>query len=377
MRIGIDIRPALKAKTGVGNYVFNLVTALAGLDRENQYALFSNSLKDRCGFPLIRALPNWRLKDYRFPNKLMNYVWNNIGGLPINMLIGDVDVFHFTGAIAPSIKGLATIATAYDLFHVRHPESVEPRHRVSLQDLKACLNSVSAIIAISEFTKSDLVGFLGISPEKITVVPLGVDTGIFKPMQGSEEYLKNRFALEGDYILHVGTLENRKNILPLLDAFGLIRNQHPQLKLVLAGSPGKGFEQILEKMQRSGLEKSIRCLGYLESDQDLPYLYSGASAFVFPSLYEGFGLPVLEAFACGTPVAASNCTSIPEVAGDAALLFDPQKPDDMAEKILRILEAPDLVQALKEKSKTRVGAYTWAETAKKTLRIYKNTGENK
>lgn len=377
MNIGIDIRPALRAKTGVGNYVLNLITALVELDRENQYHLFSNSFKDRFSLPQIQGLPNWRIKDYRFPNRLMNCLWSHIGGFPISLLLRGVNVFHFTGAIAPSLQNIATLATVYDLYHVRHPESVEPRHRVSLQSLKDNLNAVSGIIAISAFTKSDLVEFLGVAPEKIEVVPLGVNTSIFKPLLGCVEYLKNRFTLEGDYILHVGTLENRKNLLPLLDAFSLIQKRHPHLKLVLAGNPGMGFEQIRAKIQKLGLGKSIQCLGYLDGDQDLPYLYNGASALVFPSLYEGFGLPVLEAFACGTPVAASNCTSIPEVAGDAALLFDPHQPDDIAEKVLRILEDPVLIQTLREKSTARANTFTWAETAKKTLRIYKKNGENR
>lgn len=377
MNIGIDIRPALKAKTGVGNYVCNLISALVELDRENQYSLFSNSFRDRCDFPQIQGHSNWRVRDYRFPNKLMNYLWSQVGGFPISLLIRGVELFHFTGAIAPSLKGISTLATVYDLYHVRHPESVEPRHRVSPLDLKNNLKAVSGIIAISEFTKSDLVGYLGIAPEKIDVVPLGVNTQIFKSLPGCAEYLKTRFALEGRYLLFVGTLENRKNLLPLLDAFSLILDRHSHLKLVLVGSPGMGFEQVQARMQARNLRNSVLSLGYVDADQDLPYLYGGAEAFVFPSLYEGFGLPVLEAFACGTPVAASNGTSIAEVAGDAAVLFDPHEPDDIAEKILRILEEPALVQTLKKKSSARVKAFTWAETAKKTLRTYKKIGENR
>ena len=377
MNIGIDIRPALKAKTGVGNYVCNLVSALVELDRENQYSLFSNSFRDRCDFPQIQGHSKWRVRDYRFANKLMNYLWGQVGGFPISLLVRGVDVFHFTGAIAPSLKGISTLATIYDLYHVRHPESVEPRHRVSLHGLKNNLNAVSGIIAISEFTKSDLAGYLGIAPEKIDVVPLGVNTRVFKPLTGCAEYLKNRFALEGRYLLFVGTLESRKNLLPLLDAFRMILDRHAHLKLVLVGSPGMGFEHIQTRMQAGNLKNSVLCLGYVDADQDLPYLYGGADAFVFPSLYEGFGLPVLEAFACGTPVAASNGTSIAEVAADAALLFDPHEPDDIAEKVLRILEEPALAQTLKKKSSARASDFTWAETAKKTLRIYKKTGEHR
>lgn len=377
MNIGIDIRPALKAKTGVGNYALNLVHALAELDRENRYHLFSSSFRDRFDLPQIQGLANWRVRDYRFPNSLMNFLWDKVGGFPINLLLNGIEVFHFTGAIAPALKNIATVATVYDLYHVRHPESVEPRHRVSRQALKTNLNAVSGVIAISAFTKSDLVDSLGISPEKIEVVPLGVDTRIFRPLPGCAEYLKNRFALEDEYLLHVGTLENRKNLLPMLDAFNMIRARHPHLKLVLAGNPGKGFELIREKMQKLNIEKSVRHLGYLDADQDLPYLYGGASAFVFPSIYEGFGLPILEAFACGVPVAASNCTSIPEVAGDSALLFDPLQPDDIAEKVLRILEDSGLAQTLTDKSAERAKGFTWAETAKRTLGIYKKYGETR
>lgn len=374
MNIGIDVRPALRAKTGVGNYVLNLVLSLIDLKRENQYHLFSNSFRDRFSLQQIHDLANWHIRDFRFPNLFMNYLWNHVGGFPINRLLDGIEVFHFTGAIAPRLEGISTVASVYDLYHLRHPEWVEKKHRVALHKWKDNLAGVSKIICISAFTKKDLVDFLGIPPEKIEVIPLGVNSGVFKPMnkQDCDQYLKTRFQLEGEFLLYVGTLETKKNLPQLIEAFRIVLARHPHLKLVMVGDPGKGFEEIQKKSRSLGLEKSIRRLGYLDADQNLPYLYCGALAFVLPSLYEGFGLPLLEAFACETPVAASNCTAIPEVTGDAALLFDPYQPEDIAAKILQILDDRDLARTLKEKASVRAKTFTWADTAKKTLKVYES-----
>ena len=283
MYIGIDIRPALRAKTGVGYYALNLVLSLIKLKQENQYHLFSNSFRDRFWLPQIRGQANWHMRDFRFPNLLMNYLWNHVGGFPINQLLKGIEVFHFTGAIAPRLKGISTVATVYDLYNLRHPEAVEKKHRISRQKLKCNLDSVSKIISISDFTKSDLMSLFGVSPEKIAVIPLGVNSEVFKPRPKPEcdVYLKSRFQLEGDFLLYVGTLETKKNLSRLMEAFSLVRAQHPHVKLVLAGDPGKGSGQIQNQINALGLEKSIMCLGYLGEEQDLIFLYSKALAFIF------------------------------------------------------------------------------------------------
>lgn len=373
MNIGIDARPALKNRTGVGNYVLNLILALSRLDEENQYHLFSSSYKDRFNLPRINGLPNWHVKDYKFPNVIMNYLWNNMGRLSFNVLLGGMDVFHFTGDISYPLKNIPTVATIYDLYHLRHPESVEKKFRLDPMLFKEKINAVSKIIAISSFTKKDLMGLFDVPEEKISVIPLGVDPGVFKPLAETEcaAYLKKTFQLEGDYLLCVGAMETRKNYAGMMDAFRLILDKQPHLKLVLVGGGGWGYERVLGKILESNMEKSVRLLGYLATE-DLNYLYNGARAFVFPSMYEGFGLPLLEAFACGTPSAVTNSTALPEVAGDAALLFDPAQPEDIADKVLQIIEDSGLARRLKEKGLNRIREFNWENTGRQTLQLYQN-----
>lgn len=378
MDIGIDVRPALKAKTGVGNYVINLVRALADIDRENRYHLFSNSFKDRFRPPRLDDRADWRLRDFRFPNLLMDFAWDRVGGSAIRRLLGGIDIFHFTGNIAPGLKGIATVASVYDLYHVRHPGSVAGKHRVSRRGLEKNLNSVSKIICISAFTKADLTELFEVPPGKISVVPLGVDSLAFQPMDKREcaRRLKDRFQIESDFLLFVGTLETRKNLPALVEAFRRVRERRPDLQLVLAGDAGEGFARVREKIRQVKLDGAVRLLGYLAEDEDLKCLYGGAAAFVFPSHYEGFGLPLLEAFACGTPAAASDRTAIPEVAGDAALLFDPDRPEDIAGKILQILEDDSLARTLRDRGLARARAFSWSHTAQKTLEVYESLKGN-
>ncbi len=374
MNIGIDIRPALKARTGVGNYALNLAWALSRLDRAHRYHLFSNSFRDRFPRQLAEGRENLQIRDCRFPNRLMNFVWDRVGGWPVSFLLRGLDVFHFTGAVSPGLKGVETVATVYDLYHVRNAESVAGKHRVSRRRLAENLKSVSKIISISAFTRTDLCDVFGTPPEKVAVVPLGVDPAVFRPLDKNEcrTYLRQKFRLDGDYLLFVGALETRKNLTALAEAFRAVRSRHAGLKLVLAGEPGHGFDNVQDTIRELGVEDSVFYPGYLEGVEDLVRLYCGAEVFVFPSVYEGFGLPVLEAFACGTPVAASDRTAIPETAGDAALLFDPGRPDDIADKILSVLEDGGLAESLKARGLARAREFSWERTARQTLEVYES-----
>lgn len=369
MNIGIDARPALKQSTGVGNYVLNLILALSRLDRKNPYYLFYSSFRDRPENLFLRT-SNWHKKDYRIPSRLMNLLWNNMGKLSLGLFLGEADIVHFTGDIAYPIKNIPTVATVHDLFHLRQPESVDNKIRINQALFTEKINAVTKIIAVSEFTKRDLMDLCGIAEEKITVIHHGVDPSVYKTHDPSKVtfLLRKKFDLEADFLLGVGTVETRKNYLPLIDAFCQIRKQHPSLKLVLAGSKGWGSKGVEEAVRTLGTPSAVLLTGYLEP-QDLACLYSGARAFVMPSQYEGFGLPLLEAFACGLPSAAANSAALPEIAGDAALLFDPDRPDDIADKVLQTLEDNGV---LREKGLARASQFRWEDTARKTLQVYKN-----
>ena len=371
MIIGIDSRPVLKQSTGVGNYVHNLTLGLSRLDRESSYHLFFNSCRDRpANLPWEIPPFNWHLKDNRFPSRLMNVMWDNMGKLSFYLFLGEVDIFHFTGDIAYPLKNIPTIATIHDLYHLRHPECVDKKFRIDQAIFIKKINAVTKIIAVSVFTKHDLMDLCGIPEEKITVIHSGVDPLVFQIRDQLEctKMLKTRFHLEESFLLSVGTIETRKNYLPLLDAFCKVQKQCPSLKLVLAGGKGWGSNQIEQAIQALGINSSVLLTGYLELEE-LACLYNRAKAFVMPSQYEGFGFPLLEAFACGIPSAVSNCTALPEIAGDAALLFDPNEPEDISDKILQILKDDGL---LKKRGLARVRQFRWEDTARKTLQIYKS-----
>ncbi|MFQ5672428.1 MAG: glycosyltransferase family 4 protein [Nitrospinales bacterium] len=369
MNIGIDARPALRRRTGVGHYVLNLVLGLSRLAAGNRHHLFFNSWRHRpAGPPWTNPPPDWRIRDYRLPNRLMNFLWNRMGRRTFDLFLPDAELFHFTGDIAHPLPDIPTVATVYDLYHLRHPECVAEKYRIDPARFAEKINSVARVIAISEFTKKDVMQLCDVPEEKISVIPLGVNAaaGLAGDARQHAARLKTRFQLEGDFLLGVGTLETRKNYPALLQAFRQVRAGHPSLTLVLAGGDGWGADEVRKIIRDLDLDSCVYLPGYVEPD-DLACLYAGARAFVFPSRYEGFGLPLLEAFSAGVPAAVADCAALPEVAGDAALLFDPDRPEDIADKIRHALEDGG---PLKEKGLARMRQFTWDNTARQTLHVY-------
>jgi glycosyltransferase involved in cell wall biosynthesis len=228
-----------------------------------------------------------------------------------------------------------------------------------------------AVIAVSESTKRDALQLFGLPQEKVIAIPNGVDDRM-KSIQdhGAIEALRQRYDLPKKMLLFLGTLEPRKNILTLLEAYALLR-QRPTVshELVIAGGQGWYYEEIYQAVERLGLEGSVRFPGYVP-DEELPLWYNAADLFVYPSLYEGFGLPPLEAMACGTPVVVANTSSLPEVVGDAGLMVDPHDPQALAEAIYSVLSNPVRHQRLAEAGQARARNFSWRTTAKKTAALY-------
>ena len=376
IRIGIDARPALNQRTGVGNYVFNLVRSLSKIGTDEEFNLFSNSFKNEFQIDEFKELQNCTIHHSRYPNVLINLLWGRFGGNLMKTLTKDANLLHFTGHIPKNPGNLPSVATVHDLFNIKFPESVAPEFRVSHQKFARSLKKVKKIIAVSEYTKTDLINFLDTPEEKISVIPHGIDTKLFPPSTGASEInakIKNRLGGSGEYILCVGTLEPRKNYLKTLEAFQIILKRFPDLKLVIAGGKGWQSDLIHQKTSELQLDSSVLFPGYV-GYSDLPTLYKGAAAFLFPSIYEGFGLPVLEALSFNVPIAVSNVASLPEIAGEAALKFDPNIPEDIAKQIIRLLEDSDLKENLKRLGNERIKQFTWEETARKTLEVYHSLG---
>lgn len=231
------------------------------------------------------------------------------------------------------------------------------------------LSRASRVIADSVATRQDLIKRLGLAPGKIVVVPLGVDHARFQPSVPAEaaQNVETMLGIRPPYILSLGTVEPRKNLRTLLQAYAKLETNAPPL--VIAGAKGWGDTKLPDLVQSLGIGDRVKVLGYVP-EETLPDLFSATQLFVYPSLYEGFGLPVLEAMACGAPVITSNVSSLPEVAGDAALLVDPESTDQLAGAIQRLIDDSGLRSELAQKGLARSASFTWEETARGTARVY-------
>jgi len=367
MKIGIDISQIVFQGTGVAQYTKKLVENLLRIDKENEYVFFGSSLRQKKRLDDYLAnlaeRKNVSVKTFPFPPLLLEFLWNKLHLLPIERLIGPVDVFHSSDWLQAPIRA-KKVTTIHDLIVYKYPESFQQRggHDV-VANQKRRLGWVKKegdlIIVDSEATREDVIEVLKIPQERIHVVYLAADER-FRPQPRSEiNKVKRRYKIKGDYLLSVGTQEPRKNLKRVIQAYLTLKPDYPKLSLLVAGSSGWG-EEIKSV-------NGVKLLGFVP-DEDLPALYSGAQCFVYPSLYEGFGLPVLEAMASGCPVVTSGVSSLPEVAGAAAVLVNPKSAEEIAEGIKKALKN---CQRLSEKGLTQAKRFTWERTAKETLKVYR------
>lgn len=349
MRIALDTQSTLGRKTGIGQYTRSLLAALRRVAPEHEFVELHQS----------------REVAMRTDRRLRWQQWD----VPRRAQVARANLLHVPGFDAPLWKPLPVVLTVHDLIGKLFPQNLPPVSRFywSLW-LPFSLRFADEIIVNSECTRRDVMRLAGLPAERIEVVHLGVDEG-FRPLAFEEiEARRARYGLPRHAILYVGTLEPRKGIDTLIDAFAEMVGRHPH-HLLLAGKRGWYWEPILRRVAERRLEDRVRFLDYV-AEGDLPALYASASVFAFPSRYEGFGLPVLEAMACGTPVVCSNAGALPEVAGDAALLVPPDKPRALAEALEAVLDDEGLRDSLREKGLQRAGQFTWERTAQGTLRAY-------
>ncbi|MFC2149574.1 glycosyltransferase family 4 protein [Candidatus Auribacterota bacterium] len=367
MKIAIDaFEGNMSDRTGPGAYVYNLIKALSSIDNSNEYSLF-------CAEPVsegLRDLPdNFKVNSFRVP--VNRTLWSQVI-LPLALRGKEYDVAHIPGHRTPVFKGRGTVATIFDLAYLHFKDYFKRAHYCRLKYFtEITLKNADRVIAISDFTKNDIIENYKISPEKIDVVHLGVDSHFADTTGGGElDKVKQRYSITNKYLIHVGSLQPRKNISRLIRVFEEINKGRAEgLQLVLAGKKGWMYDEIFTIIGDLGLMDDVLVLEYVKME-DLPALIKGAEALVLPSLYEGFGLPVIEGFACGTPVAASNASSLPEVGGDAAVYFDPYSEDDMRSVIKTILEDVSLRNDLKQKGMERAKQFSWEKTAQETLDTY-------
>ena len=369
MRVGYDIGPITEAPTGVGRYAYQLLRRLVALDSGVEYRGFSVGTKA----PALGELGSVvSCRHVRVPARAMYRVWNVLGVPKVDRLLGGVDVYHATNYYLPPTASAKTVLTVYDLAFLAHPEWCSPKIvRVFSTTIRRAARRADAILACSESGKQDIVRLLEVPPEKVTVALGAVDEGLAPVERGrAAAELERRYGIATPFLLFVGTLEPRKNIAALVRAFAQVGAEIPH-SLVLAGSIGWNAEPIFEAIESAGLGPRIVRPGYVP-DSDLPLFYSAADAFVFPSRYEGFGLPVLEAMTCGCPVIASNNSSLPEVAGDAAVWVDPDDETGIATAIRDLMSDDVLRRRLAEQGRERAKRFSWKTCAETVLGVYRS-----
>jgi glycosyltransferase involved in cell wall biosynthesis len=369
MRIGIDASALCSEYSGIPRAIGGILRALQKLDQENDYTLYS---KYDFNFPIEN--PRWRKCIHpRIPFLLGNLYLNN--GAHVTDGRSGLDVFWATRTY-PFPYGLpstaARVITVYDLVWLLCPETMQLHNRIVFKVFAQwAIRQADRVISISESTRQALVKALRTLPDKIEVVPLAASAG-FAPRDRiqSSRFIAEKYGVSPDYICTVGSVEPRKNLATLIAAIKILHDKG-QLRhqLLIVGALGWKNSNIYAAVERCGLsEREVKFLGRV-ADEDLQMLYSGATLFVFPSLYEGFGLPLVEAMASGVPIVASNTSSVPEVVQDAGILVSPTRPEEFAESISRVTSDPMVHRALSEKGLKRGQEFTWEAAALKVRRI--------
>ena len=371
MRIGFDLRPFLREETGVGMYLKNLLFHLARIDKSNEYFLFSASWKDRFPAKKVPGFARMKFSDRRIPVKALNFFWYEVSWPRLDCFFrASLDLTHSATPLILPTKG-KKIVTVHDLFFMDSPaQAGKEAGKIFFSKSAAALRRADGIITFSSFTKDELVARFDIQERKVKVIPHGLDQKFLEEISASElEGTRKRYNLPSSFLLFVGAQEPRKNLLRLLDALKIVHLQGQKIALVFVGPQGQDSAPLLTHAEKLGLAPWINMTGYL-SEEEVRRIYRLAMAFIFPSLCEGFGLPLIEAMASGIPVAASFTSAIPEVCKDAALYFRPEDPESIAEKIIFLLESNQAREELVAKGKKRALNFSWEKAAAETLEFY-------
>jgi len=371
MKFGFDLRPFLREETGVGIYLKNLLFHFARLDTANAYYLFSASLKHRFPADKLPPLARREIRDLRIPVKLLNFFWYRLAWPSLDSFFRTtLDLTHSATPLALPTQGKKMV-TVHDLYFVDAPgKSGAEAGKFFRRRLARSLQQADGILTLSRFTRDEMIARFDVEPGKIRVIPPGIDPAFAEDVPVSRlEEARRKHQLPSSFLLFVGAQEPRKNLLRLLDSMAIVLRRGIRIPLVLAGPPGQDSRRLQARIEELGLSAWVRRMGYLEKDE-LRLIYRLASAFVFPSLCEGFGFPLLEAMASGVPVVASSTSAIPEVCGDAAEFFPPEDAEEMARKIIRVLEDSQTREELITRGKQRIRAFRWEKAAAETLAFY-------
>src|SRR3989338_4956497 len=408
MRIGIDIRCLAEGKrTGVEEYTLALLKGLFEHDTENEYVLFFNAWrKTHLDFSWATRYPNVTLKAFRFPNKLLNLSLWYLHFPQLDRMVGGTDIFFLPNLNFASVsRKTKFLVTAHDLSFELFPETFSFKRRLwhFFINFRRLALAADKVIAVSQSTKDDLTAQYGVSEKKITVIRSGIGEQFHVMSRNDGELLrvKEKYHLPYKFILSLATFEPRKNILALIKGYeGLMSLGSPasppaspnrgesasdrpsrdgglggaafvKYALIIAGTRGWKCEEVFEAIAYSPYKDKLLLPGFIE-DADKTALYNLASVFVYPSLYEGFGFPPLEAMACGVPVIVSHSSSLPEIVGDAGVLIDPHQPYELPPALRGVLLDNELADLLRKKSLERAASFSWEKTVKETLSVFRS-----
>lgn len=382
MHIAIDYNAAVRQGGGIGRFVREITQVAAQAAPQHRFSLWyaargldPKSAQMQALHELQRRLPNIKPRPIPITERLLTILWQRLRmPLPVERIVGAVDVVHGTDFVLPPTKA-KTLLSIHDFAYIIHPETAPPELRRYLGGVvPRNVRRADHIHVNSRATKADMERLLGTVPAKSTIVYSG-SGGDFYPRPAAEiAEMRQRLGLPERYLLNVGTVQPRKNVERLIEAFGQLPVELRSQPLVIGGKRGWLAEPIYAAVQRHGLEQAVIFLDFV-SDSDLPKLYSGATAMVYPSLYEGFGVPIVEAQACGTPVITSTISSLPEIAGNAALLVDPHDTAALTAALQTILTEPELCQNLAEAGPRQAAKFTWEGTGLGVLGLYELLGQ--
>ncbi|AEK19265.1 group 1 glycosyl transferase [Methanococcus maripaludis X1] len=357
-------------KTGIGTYPYELIKNLPC--NNNEYLLIHGQ-KNKEITKIINKKIGFEDIIITYPPIFLGKVIQKMLLIPQYLIKNNPDIIHDTYHFAPFIflKKFKKIITVYDISPILYPKT-HKYSRVIMHKyfFPIILKSSDKIISISENTKRDIMDHFKIPEDKIKVIPLASNKNFKKLDENDILKIKSKYNFEYPFILYVGTLEPRKNIPNLLKAFYSIKKQEITHKLVIAGGKGWKYQEIFKTIKKLNLQNDVIFTGYVP-DEDLPGLYNAADLFVYPSLYEGFGLPPLEAMQCGTPVITSNTSSLPEVVGDAGIMINPYDVDELANKMYEVLTNEDLGNELSKQGIERAKLFSWKKCAEEHLKVYK------
>ncbi|HVE92694.1 MAG TPA: glycosyltransferase family 1 protein [Actinomycetota bacterium] len=376
MRVCIEATALLGPRSGVGHSVAALTEALVGCDPEMTVVLLP--LSARRGRKLRSPVPgNERVEVLakRLPAAVLSKAWTRATWPPAELFCGRVDVFHGPNFLLPPLLHAGGVVTVHDLAFERVPDMCSPKVRTYSRSVPPSVDRASRVIVPSEFTRSELQDWLPESEAKVRVVHPGVRDCFAAPGGRLNPHRAAELGLREPYVVFLGNLELRKNVGVVMDAFRMVAHKRPESQLVLAGSPSTGWEEIAQAHKELLDSSGVVVTGWLP-DAEAAALLRGASAFVYPSLYEGFGIPPLEALACGAPVVASDIPPLREGLGSHAVFVNPRSPEDLAGEVAKLLDEPPPARKT-EAARRHAGGFTWRRTAEATLDVYREALEER